>query len=122
MIDRERIDSICRGDDALAIDLIAMLVDEAEPIVTSLDECLKSYDMLQANQLAHALKGIAGNVGAFELRDAATRLETVSGKNQAPTSIALDAEMIAIARAFDRVRATHSAWKIRSAGNAGIFS
>lgn len=120
-VDRTRIDAVCRGDESLAIELIGMLVDEAAPIVAALDVHVQSNDITQVNELAHALKGIAGNVGAFELRDAATRLEAASAAGQTPAPHALAAEIPALASALARVRITHRSWEARAASNVGIF-
>jgi len=121
-VDRERIDAVCRGDDSLAIELIGMLVDEAGPMLVALDEHVQCYNVTQAHELAHALKGIAGNVGAFDLRDAALRLESVSGMKQTPASHTLDVEMTAVSQAFERVRIIQRTWQSRAARKAGIFS
>ena len=120
-VDRARIDSVCRGDDSLAIELIGMLVDEAGPMLAVLSEHVQSYNVTQTNEVAHALKGIAGNVGAFDLRDAAARLETVSAPKQTPASHTLDREMSAVSRALERVRITQRLWQLRAARKAGIF-
>jgi HPt (histidine-containing phosphotransfer) domain-containing protein len=121
-VDRERIDAVCGGSEEIAIELLGMLVDEAEPIIAALNECVRCNDVLQTNELSHALKGISGNVGAYELRDAAMSLETVSEKIQAPASHLGDIQLAAIVRAFERVCDTHRSWQARAARNAGIFT
>jgi HPt (histidine-containing phosphotransfer) domain-containing protein len=121
-VDRARIEAICGGDDALAIELIGMLLDDAAPIVDELGTCVKSNDIVQVNELAHALKGIAGNVGAAPLRDAAGRLQTVTAPGAAPVAGILASELAAITAALDDVRVTHHSWEARLAANAGIFT
>jgi HPt (histidine-containing phosphotransfer) domain-containing protein len=121
-VDRARIEAVCGGDDALAVELIGMLLDEVAPIVNALGDCVQSNDVAQVNELAHALKGIAGNVGAAGLRDAAARLQTASAPDAAPARDVLTSELAAITTALEDVRATHRAWKARLAANAGIFA
>jgi two-component system, sensor histidine kinase and response regulator len=121
-VDRERIEAVCGGDDALAVELIGMLVEDAVPIVDALGACVQSNDVAQVNELAHSLKGIAGNVGAAELRDAADRLQTASAPDAAPARNVLARELSAIATALERVRSTLTAWQARVAGNVSIFA
>jgi HPt (histidine-containing phosphotransfer) domain-containing protein len=121
-VDRARIEAVCGGDDALAVELIGMLLDEVAPIVNALGDSVQSNDVAQVNELAHALKGIAGNVGAAGLHDAAARLQTASAPDAAPARDVLTSELAAITTALEDVRATHRAWEARLAANAGIFA
>jgi HPt (histidine-containing phosphotransfer) domain-containing protein len=121
-VDRGRIEAVCGGDDGLAVELIAMLVDDAALIVDALGTCLQTNDIAVANDLAHSLKGIAGNVGAAELRDAAARLQTATAPDAAPPHALLVEEVAAIAAALERVRGTLDSWQVRVAGNIGIFA
>lgn len=117
-VDRKRIDVVCEDNDSLAIELIGMLVDEVGPILLALNDHVECYNITQAHELAHALQGIAGNVGAFDLRDAALRLETVSALKQTPASHTLDVEMTAVSHAFERLRITQRTWRSRAARKA----
>jgi two-component system sensor histidine kinase/response regulator len=121
-VDRARIEAVCGGNDELAVELIGMLVDDAGPIVDALGTCLQSNDIAQANELAHSLKGIAGNVGADELRDAADRLQSATAPDAAPARPLLAEDLAAVAAALERVRSTLQSWKARLAGNTGIFA
>lgn len=121
-VDRGRIEAVCGGDDGLAVELIAMLVDDAAPIVDALASCLQTNDDAQVNDLAHSLKGIAGNVGAAELRDAAARLQAATAPGAAPAHALLVEEIAAIAAALERVRGILDSWQARVAGNVGIFA
>jgi HPt (histidine-containing phosphotransfer) domain-containing protein len=121
-VDRARIEAICGGDDALAIELIGMLIDDAAPIVDELGTCVTSNDIAQINELAHALKGIAGNVGAAPLRDAADRLQSATAPEATPVAGILASEFAAITAALDDVRVTHRSWEARLAAHAGIFT
>jgi HPt (histidine-containing phosphotransfer) domain-containing protein len=122
VVDRARIDEVCKGDDSLAIELIGMLLDEAAPIVDALGACVQSNDVAQMNELAHSLKGIAGNVGAAELRDAAARMQTDTAPDATPARALLAEELAAITSALERVRSTLGSWQTRLAGNTGIFA
>jgi HPt (histidine-containing phosphotransfer) domain-containing protein len=121
-VDQQRIRAVCGDDDAFAIELIGMFVKEAEPIVAALIDRVRCYEVREANQLAKALKGIAGSIGAVDLRDAATRLEAASGRACTPISSVLDAEMGAVSRALECVRAVRRSWWARSADHIGIFA
>jgi HPt (histidine-containing phosphotransfer) domain-containing protein len=121
-VDRARIEAVCGGDDALAVELIGMLVEEAGPIVDALGTSMASNDVTQVNELAHSLKGIAANVGAADLRDAAARLQTATAPDASAPHRVLAGELAAIAAALDEVRKTLRAWEARLAANAGIFA
>ncbi len=121
-VDRARIQAVCGGDDALAVELIGMLLEDAVPIVDALGDCLQSNDIAQVNELAHALKGIAGNVGAANLRDAAARLQTATAPDASSTRDVLAGELAIVGAALEDVRVTHRSWEARVAANAGIFA
>jgi HPt (histidine-containing phosphotransfer) domain-containing protein len=120
-VDPERMRAICGQNESLAIELIGLLVDEATPIVSALGEHVRSYRVNQVNELAHALKGIAGTVGALELRDAAMRLEAASDRRRTPASNALDIELTAISHALEHIRIMQRCWQARAAENAANF-
>jgi HPt (histidine-containing phosphotransfer) domain-containing protein len=121
-VSRRRIEAVCGSDEGLAVELIGMLIDDAAPIVDALGACVQSNDVAQAYELAHSLKGIAGNVGADELRDAAARLQTATAPDALPAPAVGAGEFAAIAIALDQVRCTLSSWEARVAGNRGIFA
>jgi two-component system sensor histidine kinase/response regulator len=121
-VDRGRIEAVCGGDEGLAVELIEMLVDDAAPIVDALGACVQSNDVAQAHELAHSLKGIAGNVGAGELRDAAARLQSATAPESVAPRAVLSEEVAAIATALERVRGTLHSWQARIAGKIGIFA
>jgi two-component system sensor histidine kinase/response regulator len=121
-IDRARIEAVCGGDDALAVELIGMLVEDAGPIVDALDAAVSSNDIPQVNEHAHSLKGIAGNVGAADLRDAAGRLQTATAPDASTSRSVIGAELAAIVAALEDVRETLRTWETRLAANGGIFA
>jgi HPt (histidine-containing phosphotransfer) domain-containing protein len=121
-VDRARIEAVCGGDDALAVELIGMLVEDAGPIVDALGAAVASNDVPQVNELAHSLKGIAGNVGAAELRDAAARMQTATAPEAGTPHGVIAGELATIVAALDDVRETLRTWEARLAANAGIFA
>jgi HPt (histidine-containing phosphotransfer) domain-containing protein len=121
-VDRGRIEAVCGSDEELAVELIGMLVDDAALIIDALSASVESNDVAQLNELAHSLKGIAGNVGAAELRDAAARLQTDTAPDAAAARAVLTEELAAITSALERVRSTLHSWQARLAGHTGIFA
>lgn len=75
IIDKARLDLVCMGDAAFAAVIIDSLIEEATPILEALPKSLTARDQSDVRQQAHALKGIAGNVGAARLQAAAAVLE-----------------------------------------------
>lgn len=121
-IDRARLQSVCMGDEALAVELIGMLVDEALPLVEQLDGHVRAGDVPQAHEVAHSLKGIAGNVGAAELREAASRMQSATEAGETPASELLVTQFGDITAALERVRATHQAWAAQVSRAVSIFA
>ena len=115
VVDRTRLAGLCAGDEALALELLGMLVDEAVPLVEELGRQVRASDAGRIHELAHSLKGIAGNVGAVELRAAAERLQTGTETRAAPAPQLLAAEFDAVAAALARVRETQRSWEARAA-------
>jgi HPt (histidine-containing phosphotransfer) domain-containing protein len=120
-IDRVRMDSLSAGDDALAIDLVRMLLEEASPIVVTIATHVRDRNLPEVNALAHALKGIAGSVGALELCDAALHLEGTSAAKQTAAPAKLAAESALVSIALEHIRATLQCWQSRAAAHTGIF-
>jgi HPt (histidine-containing phosphotransfer) domain-containing protein len=83
VIDRERLASICGSDPALGLELLDMLIDEAGPLVLALQDLVSERDCTAIRQQAHALKGIAGNVGASRLQAVAQTLERAAADGAA---------------------------------------
>ncbi len=75
IIDQVRLDLVCMGNAELARELIDLLIDEATPIVEGLPALVAAQDATAVRLQAHAVKGIAGNVGAVRLQTAAFGLE-----------------------------------------------
>ena len=121
-VDPQRIRALCGEDDTFAIELIGMLVKEADPIEAKLIESVRYYAVREANELAHALKSMASSIGAVDLQDAATRLEAASGRTRTPTSSVLEAEVGAISHALECVRTVQRVWWARAGAHTRIFA
>lgn len=121
-VDRQRMSEICGDDELLAIELIGTFVKRVTPIVAALTELVGYYQVSAVNVLAGSLKGIAAEVGANEVHDAALHLEGVSRWARTPTSNVLEVEMLSIDRALERVRIVQRSWWQRAAGRSGIFA
>jgi two-component system sensor histidine kinase/response regulator len=63
------------GNRRLYLDLLRRFVDEQQGSMTRAGEALAAGDPAAAERLAHSLKGVAGNLGARHVQDAASRLE-----------------------------------------------
>jgi two-component system sensor histidine kinase/response regulator len=75
VLDRNRLDAITGGSELAARDLLTSLVDEASTLAVEIRNAAAAPDGDRIRELAHALKGIAGNVGAVRLQRAAEDLE-----------------------------------------------
>jgi HPt (histidine-containing phosphotransfer) domain-containing protein len=75
VLDRGRIDAITGGSAALARELVAALIGEAAGLAQQIRVAIAEADDGRTADLVHALKGIAGNVGAMRLQRAAGDLE-----------------------------------------------
>jgi HPt (histidine-containing phosphotransfer) domain-containing protein len=103
VIDRERLDSICGGDPSLGLELVDMLIEEAGPLVLALQGLVSERDRTATREQAHALKGIAGNVGAARLQAMALALERAAADEAAWPL--LDESLAGVAGALDELRA-----------------
>jgi hypothetical protein len=106
----------------LAVELLGKFLDQAAPLVAALEGRVRWFNVDRVNELAAELKDIAENSGACELRDAAQRLETVSGPERTATSSELDAGMRAVTRALEHVRITRRSWEERANRDRSAFA
>lgn len=65
------------GDEALLAELVALFQTEAPKRLQALEEAYAHGDLAGMREAAHALKGMAAQIGAFVLRDQAATLEQV---------------------------------------------
>jgi HPt (histidine-containing phosphotransfer) domain-containing protein len=83
VLDLGRLDAITGGSAGLARELVTALVDEAGAITAEIRNAAElAGDSMR--DLVHALKGVAGNVGAVRLQRAAEDLERAD-VHDAPT-------------------------------------
>ncbi|HEY4440823.1 MAG TPA: Hpt domain-containing protein [Candidatus Elarobacter sp.] len=87
--------AISGGDATVERELIALLVDEAATLYARVRDEAASLP-----EYAHALKGMAGNVGAVRLEAAAKALEEAIRSDQG----AIERELIAIDDALAELR------------------
>ena len=73
--DRGRLLETCFEDNELAVELLEMFVDRAETSLTSIEQAIQQRDRKTLVSLAHALKGVAGNLSATALLEQTTRLD-----------------------------------------------
>ena len=80
-----RFDLLCRrllDDREIALELLGNAVAESRRNLGELSQAVARGDAEQVRQLAHKLKGVAGNMSAEPLRWACSRLETVAAARQ----------------------------------------
>ncbi len=107
VIDRARLDLVCMGKPEMAREFLDILIEESTPILAVLPASIAAADHTAVRSNAHAVKGIAGNVGAARLHDAAQRLE-LSAKDGAAAAV-LAEQLAAVVAALAEVRAERDA-------------
>ena len=76
------------GKEALYHRLLRGFAQREADAVTRIEEALARQDRVQAERIAHTLKGLAGNIGAARLSDAAGALERALGSAAASAALA----------------------------------
>ncbi|RQW27972.1 PAS domain S-box protein [Rhodobacteraceae bacterium CH30] len=66
----------CGGNSALYLDLLRRFVDAEAGAAGEIAQALQQGDASRARLHAHSLRGVAGNLGAVALQEAATQLES----------------------------------------------
>ena len=86
--------------------IIGRFLEETDERITTLRAAVAADDPHSLERAAHALKGVAGTVGAHELRDLALQLEQLGQTGHTGGA----AELVsALERAFARARPTFEA-------------
>jgi HPt (histidine-containing phosphotransfer) domain-containing protein len=75
VLDDERLLAITGGSRQAARELLAMLIDDGRTLVAQIRAAVANGNRAAVRDAAHALKGIAGNVGAPCLERAARAIE-----------------------------------------------
>jgi HPt (histidine-containing phosphotransfer) domain-containing protein len=109
IIDDDRLLAITGGSRPAAQKLLTMLIGDGEVLVAQIWTAVANRNDVAMRDAAHALKGIAGNVGAPRLERAARAIETCAGVTDegglATAVAALEEEFKTVAvrgRAFGR--------------------
>ncbi len=93
-LDIEKGLELVRGNIAKYVRMLALFVDSHAHDATKLAEALASKDLATLKQVAHTLKGSAGNVGAVWVSDAATALDSGIRTNSASDKIESSCTML----------------------------
>ncbi|TCT21570.1 response regulator [Thiobaca trueperi] len=101
------------GDREIARAVIAQFLLDAPIRVQELRGCLNAGDLAQLRFKTHSIKGLAANIAAFRLRDAAFDLETVvaadqSGAESQRLAARLEAEFMALRQVLEEWMKTGS--------------
>jgi Amt family ammonium transporter len=75
LIDFAALSVRCMGNQALIDRLLAKMADRLPGDLSELESAIRQRDLSAAARMAHALKGVAGNLSALPLQSAATQLE-----------------------------------------------
>ncbi len=73
--DRDELLERCFGDTALVVELLDMFVESANTSLKSIQEAIEAKDCGKLVCIAHAIKGVAGNLSAKKLLNHATRID-----------------------------------------------
>jgi two-component system sensor histidine kinase/response regulator len=114
ILDDARLRAVSGGDEALELELVDMLIEEAEPLVADLQTQAERHDREGARESSHSLKGIAGNIGAVALRDAAAELDAALSDIDPWSGIAAHTASIVVA--LNGVRDARASRAARQAG------
>lgn len=122
VIDGGRLQSVCGGEPELAVELVEALIEDAHPLVTSTAALAVRRAHGELREAAHALKGIAGNIGAVRLQAAAATLETAAAAADADLDwVGIAGVICEVQQALDDVRTLHTAW-IDAPGPETVFA
>ena len=97
----ERLDAISMGDQEFADELVRVFLDDAGDQIERLRLAVESADAHSVAQIAHRLKGAAGNVGAETMAEACRMLERAAYD---PASPALSPHYGEVRRQLERTR------------------
>jgi len=72
--DQQELVERCFGDIDMAVELLDMFTQRAQSNLTDLDQAVINHDYRQLVQLAHSIKGVAGNLAASALTQLASEI------------------------------------------------
>lgn len=108
VIDGRRLESLCAGEVLLAVELVDALIEDAQPLVTSIAQLADRRMNDELRNAAHSLKGIAGNIGAVRLQSAAAALEAAARDHDWDAVACGTGDIQLALAAVERLRATWS--------------
>ncbi len=73
-----------QGDQNMLSDLVEMMKNYATEQVAQMAQAVKAQDVVQVGRLAHSIKGMAANLGAERVRQAAEHLEQLGRSGSLP--------------------------------------
>lgn len=78
VLERDRLDETLAGDLEMIREFIGIFVDEIPEIISQLEEAIDKSDMECAEDIAHKLKGAAGDAGGIRLYQVSLEIEQVA--------------------------------------------
>jgi HPt (histidine-containing phosphotransfer) domain-containing protein len=100
VLDGARLQLITRGDAALASEFVGALIEESDAVIAQLCSALEACDRVAVSDLAHALKGMATELGAQRLRAVAATLEAEAQPAAWPAHVQAARRAVAELRSF----------------------
>lgn len=122
MIDGMRLKSICAGAPELAIELVEALIEDVRPLVAAASDLAESRSEHGLRETAHAIKGIAGNIGAQQLQGVAATLEAAAALEASHNWIVIAATLGDVELALEAVEKLHARWLAAPASSEGVFA
>jgi HPt (histidine-containing phosphotransfer) domain-containing protein len=84
--DRQGVLERLEGDEQLCDEILAVFLEEARGKIADLERFLREEAWEKARQQAHALEGLAGNVGASALADLFHRIHVLVKRGDRPAA------------------------------------
>lgn len=78
VMDKAEALAVCSGDEELLLEMAAIFLIDAERNLEKLKQALAANDAKGIETTAHAIKGIAANICAGPVKDAANQLQTAA--------------------------------------------
>ncbi|MDX2099575.1 MAG: Hpt domain-containing protein [Leptolyngbyaceae cyanobacterium bins.59] len=74
-IDWNYLHQVAQGDEAFALELLALFVEDNQPYVDRAKQAVNEQDFARVAQTAHKIKGSSANIGAATIQSLAEDLE-----------------------------------------------
>jgi HPt (histidine-containing phosphotransfer) domain-containing protein len=89
------------GGDEFVLKMIEVFLSYGAQKIAETRQALEASDLTGVAKAAHPIKSSAGNVGALEVQDLATRIEALASQSQCNSLAAL---VLELEQAFEKVR------------------